>query len=110
LITNKSITRPYNTAKTTFIPFVCSFVNTHLTPYRINGYGGKVGGKLICNTPRNPTRTSPQFENYGGKTANTAKIVTSQLMAFLAVLVVGFSNEVFRYCLDCVHCCSLWLC
>ena len=57
-------------------------------PTGINGYGGKVRGKCICNTPRIPTRTSPHFKNYGGKTANIAKIVTLQMMAVLAVLAV----------------------
>ena len=35
-------------------------------PAGINGYGVKVRGKCICTTPRIPTRTSPQFKNYGG--------------------------------------------
>jgi hypothetical protein len=68
-------------------------VNTHPTPTGINGYGVKVQSKCICATPRIPTRTSPRNYGTGGKTANIAKIVTSQMMAVLAVLVLGFRYD-----------------
>lgn len=72
-------------------------------PAGIKGYGVKVQGKCICTTPRIPPRISPHFENYGGKNANIAKVMTSQMMAVLAVLGLGFWNgtqwsNIRRFC------------
>lgn len=91
LLANKLITRPYNTTKTTFIPFVCSYVNTHLKPRRHQWVWGQKFGANAFARPRVSQRAHPlKIMKRGGKTANIAKIVTSQMMAVLAVLVVGF--------------------